>query len=192
MAEEKKPEAAKAEEPAKKDKKKPDAKDGKKEEKKPESAGGIKNRVRVAGVILDGSLEIRRALTGIKGVGPQLARSIPNIVEINAKEKLGNLNEQQTNKIEDTLQNLDKHFPPWMLNRQGDTQSGGKRHLTGPDLDMAVRENINQMRRIKSYKGVRHAQNLPVRGQRTRSSFRKGITLGVARKKNQPQSGVKK
>ncbi|HDD46536.1 MAG TPA: 30S ribosomal protein S13, partial [Candidatus Aenigmarchaeota archaeon] len=42
--------------------------------------------------------------------------------------------------------------------------------------------DINFMKKIKTYKGIRHALGLPVRGQRTRSSFRKGRTIGVKRK----------
>lgn len=191
MAEEKKakeapkaketPKADEAAEKAKQKKKRPEFKEQK--EVKVEVADGIKNRVRVSGVILDGSLEIKRALRGIKGIGPNVARILPRILGIPGKEKLGNLSEQQIQVIESTIQGLDKHLPVWMINRQGDYESGRNAHLIGPDLDMAKREDINLMKRNKSYKGVRHSINQPVRGQRTRSSFRKGGTVGVSRKK---------
>lgn len=186
MAEEKK---SKKEAPEKDKEKKPSAE--KKEEKK-EEAGGIKNRVRVAGVILDGSLETQRALRGIKGVGPQISKLIPQIVGVPGEEKLGNLSEQQIQQIEKNLQNLDQKLPNWMLNRQKDPESSGSRHLLGPDLDMTHREDLNLMKRTKSYRGVRHSLNLPVRGQRTRSSFRKGATIGVSRKKIQQKQAAKK
>ena len=39
------------------------------------------------------------------------------------------------------------------------------------------------MKKIKSYRGVRHSQRQPVRGQRTRSHFRKGKSMGVSKAK---------
>jgi small subunit ribosomal protein S13 len=52
--------------------------------------------------------------------------------------------------------------------------------------------DINELKRIKCYRGIRHAAKLPVRGQRTRGSFRTGKTVGVSRKKARAQSGGKK
>ena len=44
--------------------------------------------------------------------------------------------------------------------------------------------DIDKLKKIRCYRGVRHMQGLPVRGQRTRSSFRKsGKTVGVSREK---------
>ncbi len=70
-----------------------------------------------------------------------------------------------------------------MVNRQKDPYSGDNIHLVGPDLELMNREDINLQKKLKSYTGVRHALGLPVRGQRTRTSFRKGTTIGVSRKK---------
>ena len=42
-----------------------------------------------------------------------------------------------------------------------------------------------KMKKIRSYRGVRHGIGLPVRGQRTKSNFRKNkgkVSLGVAKK----------
>jgi small subunit ribosomal protein S13 len=48
---------------------------------------------------------------------------------------------------------------------------------------MALREDLNRLRKTRSYRGIRHELGLPVRGQRTKSSFRTGRTIGVSRKK---------
>ena len=49
------------------------------------------------------------------------------------------------------------------------------------DLDMRLRDDLNRMRKTRSYKGRRHEFGLPVRGQRTKSTFRKGSSVGVSR-----------
>jgi len=97
--------------------------------------------------------------------------------------KLGSLNEEEIERIEDAIKNLNQNIPGWMTNRQRDPETGDNLHLTGPDLEMANREDITKHKKIKSYRGIRHIQGLPVRGQRTRTSFRKGATIGVSRKK---------
>jgi len=143
----------------------------------------FKYRLRLAGFILDGNLDIVRALTGIKGIGYQTSLALVKSLRIKADRKLGTLSDNEINKIENAVQNLDKYLPEWMLNRQRDPYSGKDKHLIGPDLEMSLREDISRLRRIKSYRGIRHALGLPVRGQRTRTSFRKGVTVGVTRKK---------
>jgi len=52
--------------------------------------------------------------------------------------------------------------------------------------------DIKRLKKVKSYRGMRHAFGLPVRGQRTRSHFRKGRSVGVQKKKVKPQKGAKK
>jgi len=69
-----------------------------------------------------------------------------------------------------------------MLNRQKDFESGDDFHVLSTDLDIIQRDDINRMRMIRCYKGVRHETNHKVRGQRTRSNGRKGLTLGVMKK----------
>ena len=56
-------------------------------------------------------------------------------------------------------------------------------NLVSNDLEIQLQDNVNLMRRIRSYKGIRHETGHKVRGQRTRSNGRKGLTIGVQRKK---------
>ena len=89
--------------------------------------------------------------------------------------------------MEETLKNPTKFgIPAWVMNRRRDLVTGEDVHLVGADLEFAQKQDIKRMIDIKSYKGVRHMFGLPVRGQRTRSSFRKGRTVGVVRKKVMP------
>lgn len=61
-------------------------------------------------------------------------------------------------------------------------ETGQDLHLTGADLDVARKFDIQKMVDLKTWKGFRHMLGQPVRGQRTRSSFRGGRIVGVVRK----------
>jgi small subunit ribosomal protein S13 len=66
-----------------------------------------------------------------------------------------------------------------MANRQKDFFSGETTHVTGSDLEESRRHDINRMKMISSYKGVRHERGQKVRGQRTKSTGRTEGTIGV-------------
>ncbi len=154
-------------------------------ERKPgeEKKSDFRHLVRVSGVVLDGNKRVARVLTNIRGIGQNTARSLIRVLGIKKDVKLGSLNEEEIERIEDAIKNLNQNIPGWMTNRQRDPETGNNLHLIGPDLEMANREDITKHKKIKSYRGIRHIQGLPVRGQRTRTSFRKGATIGVSRKK---------
>ncbi len=144
---------------------------------------GVKHLVRVAGVVLNGDKEVARALSSIPGIGPRISKSLVKILGFEKGKKLGSLTEDEIDKTEKTIASIDKYIPKWMLNRRDSYDRGKCMHLIGADLDFSVREDINLQKRIKSYRGIRHILGQPVRGQRTRTSFRKGTAVGVVRKK---------
>src|SRR5438132_10998930 len=69
-----------------------------------------------------------------------------------------------------------------MVNRPKDWESGLDLHLVGSEVEVRLRDDINLMKMIRSYKGVRHETGQKVRGQRTRSNGRTGLTVGVTKK----------
>jgi small subunit ribosomal protein S13 len=75
--------------------------------------------------------------------------------------------------------------PRWMLNRRNDYETGDDRHLLTGDIGFVRDNDIKRLKMIKSRRGMRHMFGLPVRGQRTKSNFRKnkGKVLGVKRSK---------
>jgi len=163
-------------------------KESKKKEEKPKGSKkkegeDFKYRLRLAGFILDGNQNLTVALTGIKGVGRQISYAVIKSLNMKPERKLGTLSDKEVSTIEETLEKIDKKLPTWMVNRRKDPYSGEDRHVIGSDLEMALRDDILRLRKIKAYRGVRHSIGLPVRGQRTRTSFRKGATLGVSRRK---------
>jgi small subunit ribosomal protein S13 len=68
-----------------------------------------------------------------------------------------------------------------MLNRRKDLQTGGDVHLLASDLALREKEDVDVMRETRSWKGERHARGLKVRGQRTKTTARKGRSVGVSR-----------
>ena len=78
-----------------------------------------------------------------------------------------------------------------MLNRRKNYDDGKDYHIIGGNLSFAEDNDLKRMKKTRSYKGVRHGLGLPVRGQKTRSNFRKNkgkVSLGVIRKKEPPKS----
>ena len=140
--------------------------------------------VRVANTDLNGNKSILYALKNIKGVSVSFANAVCRIAEIDGSIKAGDLKEDQIKKIDGIIAKpLASGVPKWMFNRQKDIETGETKHLITSNLQFQLENDIKRMKMIKSYKGVRHAIGQPVRGQRTRSNFRrnKGKVLGVSR-----------
>ncbi|MBI4163530.1 MAG: 30S ribosomal protein S13 [Candidatus Aenigmarchaeota archaeon] len=143
--------------------------------------------VRVTETDLDGNKTVASQIKKIKGISHMLANAIAQVYP-NSDKKVVDLSEQEIAELEEFVRHPEKHgIPIWMLNRRFDPESSVDRHLVGSDLVFTKNMDINKLKRMKSYKGVRHGLGLPVRGQRTRSSFRaKGQSVGVQKKKEQP------
>lgn len=147
----------------------------------------IRGIIRIAGADIKGENQLFTSLQKIKGIGGTLANTICRVHNLDRNRKVGTLTDSEIKKIEETLKNPTKFgIPSWIVNRRKDLETGEDRHLVGPDLKFTQQQDIKKMIKIKSYKGVRHMFGLPVRGQKTRSSFRKGRTVGVVRKKTMP------
>lgn len=150
----------------------------------------FKHLVRIANTDLDGSKNIVDTMRTIKGVSFMYAHAICTVTHIPRTKKTSDLNENDIGKIESVLENPDKFsIPVWMLNRRKEYETGQDMHLITADLTFMVDNDMKRMKKIKSYKGVRHMIGQPVRGQRTKSNFRKNkgkISLGVIRKKTAP------
>ena len=145
----------------------------------------IKYIVRVCNTDLDGHKALQQALTKIKGIGRMFANAICVMADMDPAFKTGKLSEQQIAKLNDVAKNPSKYkIPIWMLNRRNDPEKGEDMHLLTADLDFVKANDIKLMQKIKCYKGLRHYAKLPVRGQRTKSNFRKnkGKAAGVKKK----------
>ncbi|HTW54891.1 MAG TPA: 30S ribosomal protein S13 [Thermoplasmata archaeon] len=138
--------------------------------------------VRVANTDLDGTRPVALALTGVRGVGLRIAETACHLAHINGAELIGDVPEATIEGIEATLAALPQNVPPWMTNHPNEPVLGESTHLIGPDLETRRRDDINVMKMVRSYRGVRHERGQKVRGQRTRSNGRTGMAAGVIKK----------
>lgn len=120
---------------------------------------------RIAGIDLPNNKRIDIALTYLYGIGRSNVQVLLEKAEVKAQIKVAKLSEEEINRIQKAL---DKDFK-----------------VEG-DLRVEISGNIKRLKEIGSYRGFRHAKNLPVRGQRTRTNARtkrgKRQTVGALKK----------
>ena len=147
----------------------------------------IKYFVRIANTDLIGSKSIFMALRKIKGVNFMLANAVCSVARIPKTKKTGTLSESEVKSLEQVLKNpLSFGIPEWMLNRRKDYDTGEDKHILTSDLDFTKEFDLRRLKKIKSNRGFRHTWGLPLRGQKTKSNFRRNKrkgALGVKRKK---------
>ncbi len=143
----------------------------------------IKYFVRVRNTDLDGTRSVQTALTGIAGIGRHTAVTIAQIADVDQHAIMGKLDESKVERIRQAVENYTASVPEWMMNRPKDVYTGETKHLFATDVQLTIDEDINRMRKIRSYRGIRHETGQKVRGQRTKSTGRTGATVGVKRKK---------
>ena len=108
--------------------------------------------VRLVGVDLPRNKKIAYALTYIHGIGLTSAKKIIEIANISSETRISDLTTEETVALRQTLENID-------LKLEGDLK-----RFTGL--------NIKRLNEINCHRGKRHRNNLPVRGQRTRTNAR--------------------
>jgi small subunit ribosomal protein S13 len=140
----------------------------------------FRHLVRISGKDLEGGKKLIVALSDLKGVGYSFANVITTKLSLDPRVRLGTLTEEQVKEIESAIQSTTKSsLPEWFYNRRNDPETGEAKQLLGSDLDFVQKNDIEDERNIQSWKGIRHGLGLKVRGQRTRTTGRKGRTVGV-------------
>ena len=139
--------------------------------------------VRLVNTDLDGKKKVAVALRGITGVSDRMATIIAREAELPADAIIGNLSDAEIASLGETIEDVGELVPAWMRNRRADPESGEDLHLIGTEIPIQLREDLNNLKKIRSWKGLRHERKLPVRGQRTKANGRTGSTVGVQRKK---------
>ena len=154
--------------------------------------GKVRYIVRLMNTDLDGNKPIYHALNKIHGISYSFANVICNVLDLDKSKKAGIISQEEIKNIEDVIKNPDKYnIPAWMFNRRKDVDTGKDMHIVTSELDLKKENDIKNLKKIKSYRGIRHSMGLPTRGQRTRAHFRKGVAIGVQRKKALAQSKSK-
>lgn len=164
--------------------KKVEAKDKKEKIKGEKKDKDFKYIVRISNTDINGEKNLVYGLTTIKGIGVHMATLIADTAGIDRYTKIGDLKDSEVEKIQEIINTVNRKAPSWMVNHRKDYETGEDIHLVGSDIDMKLRDEVNIMKKIRSYRGIRHERGLPVRGQRTRSNNRKGLALGVSKKRD--------
>ena len=107
------------------------------------------------------------------------------VTNIKRETKAGYLSESDVQKLNDAVNNPSKYgIPVWMFNRRKDFETGQNLHLLTGTLNFYHENDLKRLKKTKTLRGIRHIAGQPVRGQRTRSHFRKnkGKVVGVTKK----------
>lgn len=125
---------------------------------------------RIANVTIPTEKQVQISLTYIFGIGPKFARNICEATDIEPTKRVKDLTEAELKKLRDEI---DSNY-----NVEG-------------DLQRVVAGNVKRLKDIQSYRGIRHKQNLPSRGQRTRTNGRTRRGKRVAVGGSQPKAASK-
>jgi small subunit ribosomal protein S13 len=116
-------------------------------------------------VVLPDEKKIEYSLTLLYGIGFSLSKKILNLARIDSSKKTKELTEEELRRLAEIIE---------------------KNYVTEGELREKVNVDIQALKTIGCYRGIRHLRNLPVRGQRTRSNARtkrgKRKTIGALRK----------
>jgi small subunit ribosomal protein S13 len=106
--------------------------------------------MRISGVEIPDKERAEIGLTRFYGIGPK------NVISLAEKSGI-NLNTRVKDLTRNDIANLMKVLEDFMV--EG-------------DLKKEIRENIDRLKAIKCYRGIRHIVSLPVHGQRTKTNAR--------------------
>jgi small subunit ribosomal protein S13 len=119
---------------------------------------------RIAGVDIPRDKKVDVSLTYIYGIGRPTSKKICDTAGVSTETKVRELTDDEVNRIRDLID---------------------KNHLVEGELRKQVRQDIQRLIEINSYRGIRHRRGLPVRGQRTKTNARtkRGARRTVAGKR---------
>jgi small subunit ribosomal protein S13 len=127
--------------------------------------------IRILSTDIEGKMKVYPSLTKIKGVSWSFSNAVCKTLNIDKNRKIGSLKDEEIKKISEFIKNA--QLPKHLLNRRKDLMTGENKHLVGSDLELQKEFDIKRLKKIRSYKGIRHGAGLPVRGQKTRTHFRR-------------------
>jgi small subunit ribosomal protein S13 len=121
---------------------------------------------RISGVTIPSEKQLWVALTYVYGIGPKTSRTITEKAKVEPTVRVKDLTDGEISRIQEVIT---------------------KDYTVEGELQRIVTGNIKRLKDIKSYRGTRHAANLPTRGQRTRTNARtrrgKRVTVGGTAKR---------
>ncbi|KAJ1798248.1 ribosomal 40S subunit protein S18B, partial [Coemansia sp. RSA 2599] len=140
--------------------------------------------LRLLNTNVDGNVNIMYALTKIKGVGRRYSNLVLKKADIDLTKRAGELSVEEHERIVEIIQNpLQYKIPAWFLNKQRDHADNSTTQLVANGVDIQLRSDLERLKKIRSHRGIRHHWGLRVRGQHTKTTGRRGRTVGVTKKK---------
>ena len=141
--------------------------------------------VRILGTDIPSSKKLLYGFSKIKGISYIFSNALCNCLKLDKNRTIESLSDDEILKVEDFLQNPQKkELPIWLLNKQKDSENGENLHLAGKDIDFDLIKQRRHLFKIRTYKGLRARLKLPLRGQRTKSNFRRNKTLASIKSKS--------
>jgi small subunit ribosomal protein S18e len=123
-------------------------------------------------------------LTKHSGVGRRFAILACKKAEVDLHKRAGELSAAELEQLMVIVANPRTFkVPDWFLNRQRDPKDGTTVQITSSQIDGKLRDDLERLKKIRNHRGLRHYWNLRVKGQHTKTTGRRGRTVGVARKK---------
>ncbi|KAK2087302.1 ribosomal 40S subunit protein S18B [Saguinus oedipus] len=120
--------------------------------------------LRVLNTNIDGRRKIAFAITAIKGVGRRYAHVVLRKADIDLTKRAGELTEDE-------------------VERTGSRKDGKYSQVLANGPDNKLHEDLERLKKIRAHRGLRHFWGLRVRGQHTKTTGRRGRTVGVSKKK---------
>jgi len=140
--------------------------------------------LRVLNTNVDGRHKVMYALTRIKGIGRRFANIVCKKANVDLNKRAGELSEEEIETIKTIIANPRQfNIPDWFLNRQKDHKDGKYFQVVSNNLDTKFRDDLERMKKMRLHRGLRHYWNIRVRGQHTKTTGRRGKTVGMAGKK---------
>ncbi|KAJ6953837.1 40S ribosomal protein S18 [Populus alba x Populus x berolinensis] len=135
--------------------------------------------LRVLNTNVDGKQKIMFALTSIKGIGRRFANIVCKKADVDMNKRAGELSAEELDKLMTIVANPRQFkIPDWFLNRQKDYKDGKYSQVVSNALDMKLRDDLERLKKIRNHRGLRHYWGLRVRGQHTKTTGRRGKTVG--------------
>merc|ERR1712228_535529 len=140
--------------------------------------------LRIVNTNVDGKQKIPFAVTAIRGVGRRFAILACKKAEIDVNKRAGELSAAELEALMVVISNPRQFkIPDWFLNRQKDIKDGRYSQVISSALDTKLRDDLERLKKMRNHRGLRHYWGLRVRGQHTKTTGRRGRTVGVSKKK---------
>merc|ERR1712071_634521 len=140
--------------------------------------------LRIVNTNVDGKQKIPFAVTAIRGVGRRFAILACKKAEVDVNKRAGELSAADLESLMVVISNPRQFkIPDWFLNRQKDIKDGKFSQVISSALDTKLRDDLERLKKIRNHRGLRHYWGLTVRGQHTKTTGRRGKTVGVAKKR---------